>query len=117
MKTKHKGKITEWGILTIISFLFYDVIWMPTSEGFAFPQIKGVAYYLLADFIYCAFLSLAHPTKFFRVNRKCIANINHIKKISLFFKSKLMLRIDGCNDEYIIVSQERSALLKKLLDK
>ena len=54
---KHKGKIIEWGILTIISFLFYDVIWMPTSEGLAFPQIRGVAYYLLADFIYCACLS------------------------------------------------------------
>ena len=54
---KHKGKIIEWGILTIISFLFYDVIWMPTSEGLASPQIRGVAYYLLADFIYCACLS------------------------------------------------------------
>lgn len=57
------------------------------------------------------------PQKFFRVNRKYIANINHIKKISLFFKSKLKLRIDGCNDDYIIVSQERSAHLKELLDK
>ena len=57
------------------------------------------------------------PQKFFRVNRQYIANINHIKKISLFFKSKLTLRIDGCSDDYIIVSQERSALLKKLLDK
>lgn len=54
---KYKGKIIEWGILTIISFLFYDVIWMPTSEGLAFPQIRGVANYLLADFIYCACLS------------------------------------------------------------
>ena len=54
---KHKGKIIEWGILTIISFLFYDVIWMPTSEDFSFLQIKDVANYLLADFIYCACLS------------------------------------------------------------
>lgn len=57
MKAKHKGIIIEWGILTIISFLFYDVIWMPTSERLAFPQIRGVANYLLADFIYCACLS------------------------------------------------------------
>lgn len=57
MKAKHKGIIIEWGILTIISFLFYDGIWMPTSEGLAFPQIRGVANYLLADFIYCACLS------------------------------------------------------------
>lgn len=54
---KHKGKIIEWGILTIISFLFYDVIWIPTSEEFTFAQINDVANYLLADFIYCACLS------------------------------------------------------------
>lgn len=58
-----------------------------------------------------------NPQKFFRVNRKYIVNINHIKKISFFFKSKLILRIEGCNDDCIIVSQERSALLKELLDK
>lgn len=58
-----------------------------------------------------------NPQKFFRVNRKYIANINHIKKISLLFKSKLILKIEGCSDDYIIVSQERSALLKELLGK
>ncbi len=58
-----------------------------------------------------------NPQKFFRINRKYIANINHIKKISLFLKSKLILNIEGCNDDYIIVSQERSTLLKELLDK
>ena len=34
MKAKHKGIIIEWGILTIISFLFYDIIWIPTSHAF-----------------------------------------------------------------------------------
>lgn len=58
-----------------------------------------------------------NPQKFFRINRKYIANINHIKKISLFLKSKLILNIEGCNDDYIIVSQEQSTLLKELLDK
>lgn len=57
MKAKHKGIIIEWGILTIISFLFYDIIWIPTSEDFSFLQIKDVANYLLADFTYCACLS------------------------------------------------------------
>ena len=40
MKAKHKGIIIEWGILTIISFLFYDIIWIPTSEDFSFLQIN-----------------------------------------------------------------------------
>lgn len=66
---KHKGKIIEWGILTIISFLFYDVIWMPTSEEFAFTQIKDVAYYLLADFIYCACLSFCIVWTSFHIAR------------------------------------------------
>lgn len=57
MKAKPKGIIIEWGILTIISFLFYDIIWIPTSEDFSFLQIKDVANYLLADFTYCACLS------------------------------------------------------------
>lgn len=57
MKAKHRRRIIEWGILTIISFLFYDVIWIPTSEEFTFAQINDVANYLLADFTYCACLS------------------------------------------------------------
>ncbi len=57
-----------------------------------------------------------NPQKFFRVNRKYIININHIKKISLFFKSKLLLKMNGCDNDSIIVSQERSALLKELLN-
>ncbi len=58
-----------------------------------------------------------NPRSFFRLNRKYIANINHIKKISQFFKSKLLIQIEGCNDDDIIVSQERSALLKELLNR
>lgn len=37
--------------------IFYDVIWIPTSEEFTFAQINDVANYLLADFTYCACLS------------------------------------------------------------
>ena len=33
------------------------------------------------------------PNKFFRINRQYIANIKGIKKISMFFSSKLIVRI------------------------
>lgn len=56
------------------------------------------------------------PDKFFRINRQYIANIKGIKKISLFFNSKLRVRLKGCPDENITVSKEKSAQLRKWLD-
>jgi two-component system response regulator LytT len=56
------------------------------------------------------------PRIFFRINRKYIANINHINKISTFFNSKLILRIEGCYDNDIIVSKERAKLFKEWLN-
>ncbi len=84
MKAKRKRRIIEWGTLTIITFLFYDVIWIPTSDEFAFAQIMDVAGYLLADFIYCACLSF------------CIAwtdsHIAHLKYFSrICYKRQLLL--------------------------
>lgn len=87
---KHKGKIIEWGILTIISFLFYDVIWMPTSEGLAFPLIRGVAYYLLADFIYCACLSFCIVWASFH-----IAQLKYFSRIC--YKRQLLLSLHTCS--------------------
>lgn len=57
------------------------------------------------------------PNKFFRINRQYIANIKGIKKISMFFSSKLIVRIKGCKDNNIIISKEKSAQFKKWLDR
>lgn len=57
------------------------------------------------------------PDKFFRINRQYIANIKGIKRISLFFSSKLTIRLEGCPDEHIVISKEKTALLKKWLDR
>lgn len=57
------------------------------------------------------------PDKFFRINRQYIANIKAIKKISMFFSSKLIVRIKGCKDNNIIISKEKSAQFKKWLDR
>lgn len=57
------------------------------------------------------------PNKFFRINRQYIANINGIKKISLFFSSKLMVKLKGCNDDNIVISKEKTSQFKRWLDK
>lgn len=56
------------------------------------------------------------PRKFFRINRQCIAHINHIKKISFFSNSKLKVYIMGCDDDNIIVSKERATQFKAWLN-
>ena len=57
------------------------------------------------------------PTKFFRINRQYIANIKSINKISLFFSSKLKVKLKGCDDDNIVISKEKAALFKKWLEK
>lgn len=57
------------------------------------------------------------PNKFFSINRQYIANINGIKKISLFFSSKLIVKLKGCNDDNIVISKEKASQFKKWLDK
>lgn len=57
------------------------------------------------------------PDRFFRINRQYIANIKGIKKISLFFNSKLIVKLKGCNDDNIIISKEKTSQFKKWLDR
>ena len=58
-----------------------------------------------------------NPKYFFRLNRQYIANIRGIVQLNMFFDSKLIAKLKGCNDDHIIISKEKSALLKKWLDK
>ena len=57
------------------------------------------------------------PDKFFRINRQYIANIKGIRKISLFFSSKLTVKLKGCDDDNIVISKEKTAQFKKWLDR
>ncbi len=57
------------------------------------------------------------PDKFFRINRQYIANIKGIRRISLFFGSKLIIKLKGCDDENIVISKEKTAQFKKWLDR
>lgn len=59
----------------------------------------------------------ANPNDFFRLNRQYLVNIKALKKVSHFFNSKLIVQLHHCEDSNILVSKERSLLLKEWLDK
>lgn len=53
------------------------------------------------------------PAQFYRVNRKYIVNINSIRKIKTYPKSKLLLELEPVSNEEIIISQENVASFKQ----
>ena len=78
-----------------------------TEDGTSYPLAMSMADLEMA----------LDPDKFFRINRQYIANIKDIKKISLFFSSKLIVKLRGCDDENIVISKEKTAQFKKWLDR
>lgn len=55
------------------------------------------------------------PEEFFRLNRQYIVNRNSIERISLFFHSRLLVRLKNCKDDNIIISKEKTAQFKTWL--
>lgn len=90
-----------------------DYIYKDGSNVYAYTN-NGMSYTLpqtLSD------LELElNPKYFFRINRQYIANINAIIQLNNYFGSKLVIKLRRCNDDNIVVSKERTALLKKWLD-
>ncbi len=56
------------------------------------------------------------PALFFRINRKWLVNIHHIKRIKTHSKSKLLLELDPPAPEEIIISQENTSSFKQWID-
>ncbi|MEO5996269.1 MAG: LytTR family DNA-binding domain-containing protein [Chitinophagaceae bacterium] len=52
-------------------------------------------------------------SQFYRLNRKYLANVNAIKKIKAYPKSKLLIDVDPAVGEEIIISQENVAAFKQ----
>lgn len=57
------------------------------------------------------------PSMFFRLNRQYIVNIRAIRRIKNHFSSRLIVKIDGCDDDTIMVSKQKATLLKQWIDK
>ena len=52
------------------------------------------------------------PGVFFRISRKYLVNIHHIRRIKTLAKSKLSLELNPAPDEAVIISQENAAAFK-----
>ena len=61
-------------------------------------------------------IDLLNPSKFFRINRQIIANINAISKITLWFNGKLKLQLMPKFEDDVIVSREKSTAFKSWMD-
>ncbi len=58
---------------------------------------------------------MADPRAFFRINRQFIVNIECIKEMYAYSKSRVKLKLDPPTDKETIVSTERSPVFKKWL--
>ncbi|HYF32482.1 MAG TPA: LytTR family DNA-binding domain-containing protein [Chitinophagaceae bacterium] len=56
------------------------------------------------------------PSQFYRVNRKYLVNLNAIRRIRSYPKSKLQLEIQPAPPEDIIISQENAAAFKAWME-
>ena len=56
------------------------------------------------------------PAQFYRVNRKYLVNLNAIRRIKAYPKSKLLLELEPLVEEEVIVSQESSAEFKAWME-
>ncbi len=58
-----------------------------------------------------------NPAKFFRANRQYIIGIDSIERINFLFSSKLSVRLKTYPEVKVIVSKEKSTMLKEWIDK
>lgn len=56
------------------------------------------------------------PQRFLRVNRQYIVNTAAVEKLSTWFQGKLRVHLKGYPDEEIIVSKDKTAVVKRWLD-
>lgn len=60
---------------------------------------------------------MLNPKDFFRVNRQYITNYKSISEIHPYFKGRLKIKLTPAHDDDIVVSTERSPLMKAWLDR
>lgn len=61
--------------------------------------------------------SLVNPERYFRINRKFMVSLEACANITAWSNSRLKLRIDGLEDQEIIVARERVQEFKEWLDR
>lgn len=96
---------------------------LPFEEIIAFYSLEKATYiHTISNRDYCIDYSIDQlermldPTKCFRINRKYIVSIIACNNILAWTNSRLRLKIEGINDEDIIVARERVQDFKNWLD-
>lgn len=93
-----------------------DIRYFFSEEGLVFARTKESKKHAL-DYTLDQLENLVPPTQFLRINRKVIAGIDSIHKISTYFNSRLILELRPTADFDVIVSRDRVGLFKQWLDK
>ena len=95
-----------------------------TTETFMFQTRNGVVYLItgsgkkfLVDYTLDELTSLLDPDQFFRANRQFLIHYNSIKEVHRYHKGKLLIAPKIDIEEPITISEEKSSLFKKWLDK
>lgn len=92
-----------------------DVAYFYSSEKYSFIRSTTGRDYAV-DYSLDQLEQELDPVKFFRVSRKFIVAMVHIKDIVAYSGSRLKLNITGANDEEILVSREKVTDFKNWLD-
>lgn len=99
----------------IVSVKAEEVSYFVSEDGVVLLVTQVAKRYAL-DYTLDELENLLDASKFFRINRKVIVNINSIQKISNYFNSRLKLSLPALGDDESIVSRDRVNEFKLWLD-
>lgn len=97
---------------------------IPVEEITAFYSLEKATYLFTRDkrsypidFALDQLETMLNPERYFRINRRFMASLEACSNITAWSNSRLRLRIDGLEDQEIIVARERVQEFKKWLDR
>ncbi len=100
----------------LISIPSQDISYFISEEKIVFLYANNSRY--AVDFTLDHLEEVLEPTMFFRINRKCIASMKGIAKISIHFNGKLKVDLNpAVATDDLIISKEKSSDFKRWLDR
>lgn len=97
---------------------------IPVEEITAFYSLEKATYLFTQDkrsypidFSLDQLENMLNPERYYRINRRFMASLEACSNITAWSNSRLRLRIDGMEDQEIIVARERVQEFKKWLDR
>ncbi len=100
----------------LIALAVTDICYLTSRSRATFAGIKSGKEYPL-DFSLDQTEQLLDPKRFFRISRQYIVALTAIQDIRAYSSSRLKLKIEGSEDQDILVSRERVAAFKQWLDR